>query len=272
MKPRSKITLRCLLLWTMIFGNLFEVTRIYSQSENLRQARRVLRGENVSYMLTNNACSYLWAESGSRNSTPLQGFNVNATEYLEDYVIEVDGKILQRNQAETSIYSDRIVRDYTDINLTEEASLMDSLPVLMIKLTSTKKVPIAFIPLISDVNTPRNFTAHWDEDGRLLFVTRGNMMVSNSDLRSKSWTGIFVYPESDYVNINLGAQRYYVGLTQQGNVLPGKLTSFIDNPVYIFVIVGKDRQEVMDRRKITLDQLNLYMRDKTTKIEGVRKT
>ncbi|MBN1155214.1 hypothetical protein JXB12_09885 [candidate division KSB1 bacterium] len=265
---------------TIVYASLFMVfvillipaTLLMGQMEMKQQSQQISQDRNETFILTNDAGMYFLGETGKRNSSNLQGLNVNTIKYLDDYIIEVNGKILQRNQSEATIYSDRIVRRYDDPELTEEITLMDSLPVLMIKLTSTNKCPITFTPVIPGEKASQNQATYWGEEDKLLFLTNRSGMVSNSSLSARLWTGVFIYPESDFINSDSENKRFYVGNTERDRFLPGKLTSFIDNPVYIFVIIGNDRDDILVNRKLTLERLKLFIRDPNKKIEGVRKT
>jgi len=253
-------------------GLLYLVKVAESQTKFKKKFKEIPKGQNESFILTNSVSTYFFGETGQMNSSDFQGLNVSTIEYLDDYIIEVNGRVLNRRNAEVTLYSDKIVRTYTDYPLTEEVTLMDSLPVLVIKLVSGKKLPITFLPVISGITASRRDVAFWAGEDKFLYIRNRSLRVSQQVTGDEYWSGIFVFPEAEYVKVNPDIKKFYVGHSSGQGFLPGKLTSFIDNPVYIFVIIGEGKKDIIEKRKTVLNKLKLYNRETNKKIDGVRKT
>ena len=81
-------------------------------------------------MFTNAGAAFFFAETGGTNTSIMQGLSVKTEEYFEDYILELDGSLLSREDAEAHLYPTKLVRKYTTPKLDEEISLLDSIPVM----------------------------------------------------------------------------------------------------------------------------------------------
>ncbi len=230
------------------------------------------KGQSQSFMLTNSSSAFFYAETGSANRTELQGLNVRTVEFLEDYIIEANGKTLNREEAVVYVYPNKIVRRYEGLELMEEVALLDSMPVLTIKLTSPRKLPLTLIPLISGSNRSKEYATYWADDDHLLYISRKNDTDVPKIQEIPVWTGVYTYPKAEFLDSDTDFQRYYVSYGRKEGFLPGKLNLFLDGTAYIFIIVGDDKNDLMNKQKFVLKKLNIEFIDPEEKIEGVRKT
>ncbi|MBD3287204.1 hypothetical protein GF337_00230 [candidate division KSB1 bacterium] len=228
------------------------------------------KGQSRSFMLTNFNSTFYFAETSSKNTSSFQGFNVQTHEFLEDYVLEVKGRPISRSNAEIYLYPNKLVRKYSDIPLEEEVSLSDSLPVLVVKLTSTEKLPLAVSPQISEDGTSKNFINHWKEDENVLFIAKRSHTARKEEDDYPVWTGIYVYPGASFTGSNASGSN--VRMVNREGFIPGKLTFELDGTAYVFVVVGDDKNDVLEKRKIVLKQFNIFLEKSGKKIEGVRRT
>ena len=246
----------------------------YSYSQKIKNKDMVIipQGQSRSYMLTNNNAAFYFSETGSGNISAFQGLNVQTHEFLEDYIIEINGTVLTRESGEAHLYPNKLIRKYNKIDLDEEITLMDSLPVLIIKLNSTKKMPIAIVPFISGASQSRNYITYWTEEDKLLYIAKKNHMVRSEKENYPVWTGVCTFPDAEFLETDSDIKRSYVDFEKEKSFLPGKLNFFLDKVAYIFIIVGDNKEDVLKKRKNVLKQFNIYIEKSNKKIKGVRKT
>lgn len=230
----------------------------------------VPQGQSRSFMLTNYNSTFYFAETSSKNTSSFQGFNVQTHEFLEDYVLEVNDTPLSRKNAEIHLYPDKLVRKYSDAPLEEEVTLSDSLPVLIIKLSSKEKLNMAVSPQISDNGKSNNYVNQWKEEDNILFIAKRSHTVRNDDNDYPVWTGVYVYPGATFMGSNYGGSN--VRMVKSDGFVPGSLNFVLDGTAYVFFIVGDDKNDVLAMRKHVLKQFNIYLEESGKKIEGVRRT
>ena len=265
-----KQSLKFVVFMIVLFVNITKTG--YSQEEKNEDVVIIPRGQSRSYMLVNNNSTYYFSETGSINISSFQGLNVETYEFLDDYILEVNGTVLKREISEAYLYPDKLVRKYIDFDLQEEITLLDSLPVLIIKLESNKKLSITLGPFISSQSPSRKFVTYWAEEDKLLYVAKRNHTVRSEREDYPVWTAIYTFPNARFLESDSDVNKSYVGFSKENNFLPGKLNFFLDNTAYIFFIIGDNKNDVLIKRKHVLKQFNIFIEKSGKKIEGVRKT
>ena len=255
------------IVFILYYSNL-----LFGQLQNETDVIVVPKAQSRSFMLTNNRSTFFFSETGSQNTSSMQGLNVGTVELLEDYILEVNGKPLNRKDSEAFLYPNKVVRKYSSINFEEEVTLMDSLSVLSIKLKSSQKIRISIIPIISKEKNNEKYIQLWSGEDRLLFIAPKNLKKEDQTENNLLLTGIFTYPNSEYLDISKNSNKTYVGFAKKKDFLPGKLDFYLDGTAHIFIIVGKDKQHILNMRKQALQQFNIYIDDKKQKIDGLRST
>ena len=86
--------------------------------------------ENREYSYTDKKSGYWYGTTHQKELQWYSGWNIAKKRILADYTISVDGKPLDRSQAECTVYPDRIVRRWD--NAVETFSMTDNLPILHI--------------------------------------------------------------------------------------------------------------------------------------------
>ena len=86
--------------------------------------------ENREYSYTDKKSGYWYGMTHQEELQWYSGWNIAKKRILADYTISVDGKPLDRSQAECTVYPDRIVRRWD--NAVETFSMTDNLPILHI--------------------------------------------------------------------------------------------------------------------------------------------
>jgi hypothetical protein len=227
--------------------------------------------QSRSYMLTNTSATFLFAETGGTNTSVMQGLSVKTEEYFEDYLLEINGSLLSRESSESHLFSNRLVRKYTAAGLEEDISLLDSIPIMTIKLTAKQKQSVAFTPIIAKSNEADQIRQAWTEEDNILYLSTQSRIQKANSTDIPKLTAICTYPISEY-HEQTGNNATYHGKVKQSVFIPGKLKFDMDGTAYIFIIVGENKADILQKRKYVLRQLNIYFENSSKKIEGVRQT
>ncbi|MBN2010151.1 hypothetical protein JW960_12470 [candidate division KSB1 bacterium] len=229
------------------------------------------QAQSRSYMLTNSGAAFFFAETGGTNTSVMQGLSVKTEEYLEDYILDVDGALLSREDAEAHLFPTKLIRKYAKPKLDEEICLLDSIPVLTIKLTASEKHPIAFTPIIARSEDKDELRQVWSEEDNILYLSTQARMQKASQSEIPKLTAICTYPISDYHEQTAKSTTFH-GKVKQNVFVPGKLQFQIDGTAYVFIIIGENKADILQKRKEVLRRFNIYFENSSKKVEGVRQT
>lgn len=116
-----------------------------------------IRGASHEYSFTNKGSAFLYGETNAPNKTSWQGFNVGGHEFLDDYILVIDGRPADRSSAVTTVYPDYLVRVYPE-GIVEEIHPVDTVALLSIHVSSPTPVRIDLIPFFTDFRSRDEFT------------------------------------------------------------------------------------------------------------------
>ncbi|MCK5571438.1 MAG: hypothetical protein KAJ12_01700 [Bacteroidetes bacterium] len=120
------------------------------------------------FSFTNKESAFYYGETHSENQSSWQGFNVAGFEFVDDYLLVIDGTPLERGSVDrVVVYPDRIERFYPR-GITERVFLADSLAVLGIFVTAQKPVQLSLIPLFTDGRSTEDYTIILTDSAALL--------------------------------------------------------------------------------------------------------
>ena len=86
--------------------------------------------ENREYSYTDKKAGYWYGTTHQEELQWYSGWNMAKKRVLADYTISVDGRVLDRSEAECIVYPDRLVRRWD--NTTETFRMLDNLPIIYI--------------------------------------------------------------------------------------------------------------------------------------------
>jgi len=227
--------------------------------------------ESRSFMLTNSIGLFYYGETGLCNISKFQGLSYLTQEFLEDYFLEVGGNILERSQADAYLYIDSLKRVYRSPDITETASINDTLPVLMIKLQSNQPFPLAIAPVISGSKKPQDFVIHWSSEDKILYIARKNHLVKHQKKNYPVWIGISSFPLGEFSETGVDYLKENVEVFEQKTFIPGKINMYLNKYSYFFFLLGDSKKDILRMRNHILKTLNLEMKKREPQIEGVRK-
>ena len=95
---------------------------------------KVSAEENREYSYTDKKAGYWYGRTHVEAADWYSGWNMAKKRILADYTLSIDGKVLNRSEAECVVYPDRLVRKWD--NAVETFRMMDNLPIIYIALES----------------------------------------------------------------------------------------------------------------------------------------
>ena len=115
-------------------------------------------GTSREFLYTNKESGFYYGNTGGANTSSWQGFNVGGHEFLDDYLLLVDGSPLDRATAtRTRVYPDYLERTYPG-GITEQLRPIDGKAACGLIITSPKPIEIAIVPLFADGHTSEDFS------------------------------------------------------------------------------------------------------------------
>jgi len=204
---------------------------------------KVPPGESRSFIFTNKQTAFFYGETGRLNQSAFQGFSVMTYEFLEDYILQVDGVTLARETAESEVYPDRLVRRYKKSGIGEELTLLDSVNVLVLELRAPGPRKFSFLPGVSGPSRPTAFEAYWEEGPGILFISQKSRLQEADHSKYPKWMGITSVPPGKFF-LDPEANASFAPLFAAPAYVPGALTVDGVDTVRVFVIVGFTPEEI----------------------------
>lgn len=262
------------IIFSWIAANIMLANLLFAQpihpSSSEKKPLIIPEGQSRTFMFTNRLGVFYYGETGSPNSSAFQGLSYLTQKILDDYVIELNGVELSRTKAEVQLVGDKLIRSYKTFSIEEEVALADSLPVLMIRLKSKQKTPVAVAPLIANSERGQDFTLDWSRKEKILHINNTQKLVRNSDSNSQVWIGVYSYPDGEYSPAEIEPFDQRSRLNQSDIFCPGKINMYLESEAVIFFIIGTSKNEVLKNRNRMLRKLNIEPQKPQSQIEGVR--
>ena len=109
----------------------------------------VTASENREYSYTDKKAGYWYGTTHQQGTEWYSGWNMAKKRILSDYVITIDGKAMERSEAECTVYPDRLVRIWG--NTVETFRMTDELPIIHIGIETDAETGLTLdSSLISD--------------------------------------------------------------------------------------------------------------------------
>ncbi|OQX94955.1 hypothetical protein B6I21_07930 [candidate division KSB1 bacterium 4572_119] len=244
---------------------------IHSQTTAGQKKIIIEPNQSHTFMFTNTNGLFYFGETGLPNTSKYQGLSFLTHEFLEDYVLEVGGTLLERSQAKAVLSSDSLTRIYNSFDITEKISISDSLPVMIANIKCKNKYPFAITPMISGSAKARDYVVHWSSIDKILYIARKNHVVRNDNANYPAWIGISTYPAGEFSEISNDFPKRENSFFDEKSFIPGKINIFLEENAYLFFIIGDNKEDVLQLRNKSYKNLNLKIQKKDLQIEGIRK-
>lgn len=269
MTTLKRITVLLMIAWFLFCQNLAAQT--ISPLPNEPKVVVIPEGQSRSFMFTNRKGLFYYGETSLPNTSRFHGLSFLTHEFLEDYTIELNGTELVRSKAEAHLFGDRLVRYFKNLAVEEEVCMPDSLPLLMIRLRSKQKMPMAMVPLISGSSQQQDYVLDWSTSDKILYITRKHHLVGNNDKNNDPvWIGICTHPEGEYAATGLESLTNKSQLIETETFCPGKINAYLEGEVLIFFIISNSKNDVLKNRNRMLKNLKIDFDKPKAPIEGVR--
>lgn len=218
-------------------------------AQNLKQSgEKEQPPKNQEFMFTNKLACFYAGQSASKNLYFLDGLNVQAHEFLEDYVLKVGEHFLNRQHTSTQILNKKIIRIHSQWHLSEEVKLFPDKNLLMITLKSPRKYMMTLYPEIPVTPNAKDFITHWSIEERTLFVANKRHLIRTPQQNYPVWLGITVLPEPLYVSED--AEQVPDYLSPMSEVyIPGRFSFQMDSVAVILFSIGNIREDIIRAKK-----------------------
>lgn len=168
------ILINILILITSCTREKHEIIKPIEIPELEHLAIDVAPGQSRTFVYTNKAAAFFYGETGKIRQEGHQGFYVMMQRFLDDYLLSVDGRPLERIDADTiRVYPDHLTRTYRD-EIWEDLFLLDHLNCLVIELSSPDLHSFDFTPLLPVSLELDQFESHWHRNEDLLVISPRN--------------------------------------------------------------------------------------------------
>ena len=132
----------------------------------------VVQGKSREYSFTNKQAAFLYGETNATNRTSWQGFNAGGREFLDDYVLVIDGRPVDRASAVTTVYPDYLVRTYPD-GIIEEVRLADTVALLAVHIVCQNgPARVELIPFFTDIRSKEEYVMR--DSAGVMLLARAN--------------------------------------------------------------------------------------------------
>jgi glycogen debranching enzyme len=148
----------------------------------------VSRGGSRLFCYTNGTGAFFYGESNESNAPGWEGFAVEGHNYLEDYVLEVDGAPLDRRRSQATVFPDFLRREYPG-GIVEELRPADSVAALLVTIASPRPVEVKIIPLTGGGRNGSDFETLAGESS--LTIARRSHMHRTAGENYPVWLSLF---------------------------------------------------------------------------------
>lgn len=241
-------------------------------SETASEQQKVLivpPGQSRTFMFTNKLGLFYYGETSQANTSPFHGLSYLTRKYLDDYVIEIAGEGLHRNKAEVHLLGNKLIRFFANPELEEEIAIVDSLPVMMIKLRSKQKAPVTISTRISEGNQA-DYIIEWAAAEKMLQISRKHQLVRNDEKNYPAWLGIYAYPDGEYIPAEIDTAPAKSQFARNKSFCPGEINVYLESDILILFIIGESKNDLLKIRNRMLKNMNIELKKPNSQIEGVR--
>jgi hypothetical protein len=174
------VTLAVLLLCT---------SRVFPATPSLLDSLGIeVRNGSRAFAFTNKQTAFYYGETGTDHRESWQGFNVFGHEFLDDYLLVVNGRELPRSEAvKTVVYPDHLVREYPG-GIVEQLRPLDSLAAVGVIVTAPAAVTLSFVPLFTDGRSGEDFVL--EDEGGTGWIARSSHTARTTEGNYPVWLAL----------------------------------------------------------------------------------
>jgi glycogen debranching enzyme len=194
------------------------------------------RSREVVY--TNKEAGFFFTETHLPHRSGWHGWHIYAQEILEDYLLAIDGKVLERSSVNlTFVAPHQFTRVYQP-GVLETVTLLDSLNALVVELSQLKGNLLSLSPLFRGAEDSSEYVVKQAE-GVLLIASRRNL-ESDMPTGVPAWIGI------TFANTGDGSSQAVGSLSAHGAFAPAGLQTTLDGrTAAVLLVAGSSEAETL---------------------------
>lgn len=121
-----------------------------------------ITGPSREFFYTNKQSAHYYGETSKLNPSPWMGFTVYGHRFIDDYILLVNGEVLDRSTATVTVYPDYLTRTYPG-GIVEQLRIEDSVAMFAVMVTSQTPIELGVVPLFSDALSADGFDIELSE-------------------------------------------------------------------------------------------------------------
>lgn len=186
-------------------------------------------------VFTNKQAGFFYTETNREHRSAWQGWNVMATEILEDYLVSDGATPLRRNTVRSSkALPHQLERKYHS-EAVETVTMLDSIDALVIQLAGLEEKTVTLQPLFREARKLEDFVVK-SRDG-ILFTAQKNHLQRTAKADYPVWIAIAAAPSDDTAEIREVADTVGISFS------PASLQTPVSSATATFIIVAGDTED-----------------------------
>jgi glycogen debranching enzyme len=144
-----------------------------------------IRGASREFSYTNKQSAFYYGETNAENTSSWMGFNVMGEEFLDDYEVIVQGRVLERSSVlRTIVYPDYLIRFYRG-GISETFRFADSIALFSVTIACSEPLDCRIIPYFTE--------GRRTSDYELIFKKATALVARHQHLKKASKTSLPVW-------------------------------------------------------------------------------
>ncbi|MFZ5516638.1 MAG: hypothetical protein ACOY90_08365 [Candidatus Zhuqueibacterota bacterium] len=227
------------------------------------------QNQSRTFMFTNQSGLFYCGETSLPNTSQFHGLSYLTHEFLEDYIVDIGGTELKRSASEVHLFSKKFIRFFKNTAIQEEVAIADSLPALIVKITSDQKAPMTIAPVIAGSNQAQDYVLYWSTSDKILYIAKKHHLVRDDDNNYPIWIGVCTFPNGEYTT-GYESLPDRDAIIEDATFVPGKLNVYLEGDAYIFFIIDDSKAGILRKRNRILKKLEIDFEKSNSQIDGVR--
>jgi len=227
------------------------------------------QNQSRTFMFTNHSGLFYCGETSLPNTSQFHGLSYLTHEFLEEYIVEIGGTELNRSTAEVHLFNKKFIRFFKNLSIQEEVTIADSLPALIVKISSTQKAPMSIAPVVAGSNQAQDYVLYWSTSDKIFYIAKKHHLVRDDDNNYPIWIGVCTFPNGEYTS----GYEPLPGrdtIVEDAIFVPGKVNVYLEGDAYIFFIIDDSKAGILRKRNRILKKLEIDFEKSNSQIDGVR--
>ena len=219
-------------------------------------------GSSREVSFTNKQAGFFYTETNGEHRSSWQGWNVMATEILEDYQI-VDGETILRKSDVTraTVEPHQLTRIYRS-GAKETLVLLDSVDALLVQLDNLKGTNLRVRLFFRDSNHPEDYVVKFRD--AVLLVAHQRHLKRTPEENYPVWIGASIGPESNTSQFVQESDTSGASFSPAGIILPSSAKA-----ATIMFVAGDTEEETVARMQSVSKNQETYLAQRHRRMENI---